>query len=352
MSALWDSSREGEPTLVERASARDWTPERNRALVLGPTHLLISRRFLGLLISAVLLAALWLCLRVVYFNGFYLEDSPGYVTDAAYVALGEFRARDYITGLNVGIFAPVGLALALFGKTEAAVSLWPLACSLLGMASMGAAVGVLCGRRWGVLAALLYATYPGDIFFSTVVMPDAIQAGWLTFSVLLVILAFAAPQPDVRLLFAGGAAMAVCQLIRANGPILLPIGVVAVAILARRLHDQPARRVSSFGCLVPGGLAVRAGARERRIPGEHRRFLPSRARREPALRLHAVDCEVGVEYGCGHHSLQCVRALAMGATRRMGETQLRTVVSRPAVRIRRCGGRSRVSGALRVPGSS
>ena len=137
---------------------------------------------------------------LVYFNGFYLEDSPGYITDAAYVALGEFRARDYITGLNVGIFAPVGLALALFGKTEAAISLWPLACSLLGMASMGAAVGVLCGRRWGVLAALLYATYPGDIFFSTVVMPDAIQAGWLTFSVLLVILAFAAPQPDVRLL--------------------------------------------------------------------------------------------------------------------------------------------------------
>lgn len=99
--------------------------------------------------GTVLVAGIWLVLRTIYFNGFYLEDSPGYVTDAAYLALGEFRARDYITGLNVGIFAPVGLALALFGKTEAAISLWPLACSLLGMASMVAAVGVLCGRRWG-----------------------------------------------------------------------------------------------------------------------------------------------------------------------------------------------------------
>ena len=253
MSALWDPSREGERTSLNGPAARDRTPERSRALALGPTHLLVSRRFLGLLISAVLLAALWLCLRVVYFNGFYLEDSPGYVTDAAYVALGEFRVRYYITGLNVGIFAPVGLALAFFGKTEAAISLWPLACSLLGMASMAAAVGVLCGRRWGMLAGVLYATYPGDIFFSTVVMPDAIQAGWLTFSVLLVILAFAAAKPDARLLVAGGAAMAVCQLIRGNGPMLLPIGVVAVAILARRLDDQPARRAFRYVLLYLAG---------------------------------------------------------------------------------------------------
>ena len=147
---------------------------------------------------------------------------------------------------------------------------------------MGAAVGVLCGRRWGMLAALLYATYPGDIFFSTVVMPDAIQAGWLTFSVLLVILAFAAPQPDVRLLLAGGAAMAVCQLIRANGPILLPVGVVAVAILAV-ICTTSRRVVFCVRLSCTGRLVVRAGARERRLPGEHRRFLPPRARREPAL---------------------------------------------------------------------
>ena len=51
--------------------------------------------------------------------------------------------------------------------------------------------------------------------------------------------------------------MAVCQLIRANGPILLPIGVVAVAILARHLHDQPVRRVlRSVGLYLAGWLSV------------------------------------------------------------------------------------------------
>ena len=277
---------------------------------------------------------------------------PGYVTDAAYVALGEFRARDYITGLNVGIFAPVGLALALFGKTEAALSLWPLACSLLGMASMGAAVGVLCGRRWGVLAALLYATYPGDIFFSTVVMPDAIQAGWLTFSVLLVILAFAAPRPDVRLLLAGGAAMAVCQLIRANGPILLPVGVVAVAILARHLHDEPARRVlRSVVLYLAGWLSVQVleSAAYLASTGDffHRAHVVSRHYGS----MQSI-AKWGLNTDAGTIPYSVFAPFAVGAQRRMGETQLRTVVSRAALRICRCGGRSRTSGAHGVPGSS
>ena len=52
-----------------------------------------------------------------------------------------------------------------------------------------ARAAILFGRRFGLLAALLYATYPGDVFFSTVVMPDAIQAGWLSFSIFLIVLA-------------------------------------------------------------------------------------------------------------------------------------------------------------------
>ena len=234
-------------------------PERSRALVLSSTHLHISRPFLGVLAGGLLVAALWLFLRIVYFNGFYLEDAPGYVTDAAYMALGQFWARDYVTGLNVGTFLPVALPLALFGKTELALGLWPLACSLLGMTSMAVAVARLCGARWGLLAALLYATYPGDIFFSTVVMPDAIQAGWLTFSVALVVVSFTGSSGfpgsgRTSWLLSAGAAMAMCQLVRGNGPILLPVGVAAVWFLARQQDRRALPR--SLAAYLSGWLAI------------------------------------------------------------------------------------------------
>jgi hypothetical protein len=246
------------------SAAVERPPERTRALVLSPTHLHISRQFIGVLAGALLMVALWFCLRVIYFNGFYLEDAPGYVTDAAYVALGQFRARDYVTGLNVGTFVPVALPLAVFGKTEAALSLWPLACSLLGMTSMAAAVARLCGARWGLFAALLYATYPGDVFFSTVVMPDAIQAGWVTFSIALVVAAFNGSFGDSssrrsRLLLVAGVAMAVCQLVRGNGPILLPVGLAAIFLLQKDEGNQPARQVwRPMAVYLGGWLLIQA----------------------------------------------------------------------------------------------
>ncbi len=169
--------------------------------------------------AAIVLA--WLGARVAYWNGYYTEDAPGYVTDAIWMALGEYHARDHVNGLNVGTYLPVALPVVLFGKSEIALSLWPLFCSLLGLVSLAGTTSLLFGRAFGLLAALLYATYPGDVFFSTVVMPDSIQAGWLSFSVFLIVLAFHGPANHrYRWLIAGGIAMGVCHLIRANDAIL------------------------------------------------------------------------------------------------------------------------------------
>jgi 4-amino-4-deoxy-L-arabinose transferase-like glycosyltransferase len=176
---------------------------------------------------------LWLGLRILYWNGYYTEDSPGYVTDAISLALQDYHARNHVNGLNIGTYAPVAIPIALFGKSEIALSLWPLFCSLLAVVSLGGAASILFGRRFGVLAAVLYATYPGDVFFSTVVMPDAIQAGWLSFSIFLIVLAHAGSDDRRRwTLAAGGVAMGCCHLIRANDPILVPVGAGAVLILS------------------------------------------------------------------------------------------------------------------------
>jgi hypothetical protein len=180
-------------------------------------------------LALLAVVAVWLAARVIYWNGYYTEDSPGYVTDAIWAAVGNYHVRDHVNGLNVGTYLPVALPLALFGKREAALSLWPLACSLLGLLSTAGVTRIFCGDRAALLAGFLYATYPGDVFFSTVVMPDAVQAGWLSLSIWLVALAQRA-TPSRRLLAAGGVAMGVCHLARANDVLLLPIGVFAAAI--------------------------------------------------------------------------------------------------------------------------
>ena len=216
------------------------------------------RRALHVRIASGAVALLWLALRLAYFNGYYVEDSPGYVTDALYAATGNYHARDHVNGLNVGTYLPVAVPLRLQGKTEAALSLWPLACSLLGLASLAAAAARLFGPPFGLLAGVLYATYPGDIFFSTVVMPDAIQAGWLSCSMSLIVFAAhaAAPRSAAWLVMAG-AAMGVCHLVRANDAALLPAGVAAVALFWRLGKDAPAAGIVRHVLAYLGGwLAV------------------------------------------------------------------------------------------------
>ena len=102
---------------------------------------------------------LWLGLRILYWNGYYTEDAPGYVTDAIAIALRDYHARNHVNGLNIGTYAPVALPLLMFGKSEFALSLWPLLCSLLGVCSVGGIAAILFGRPFGVLAAFLYACY-------------------------------------------------------------------------------------------------------------------------------------------------------------------------------------------------
>ncbi len=198
----------------------------------------------------------WFAVRVAYWNGYYTEDAPGYVTDAIWMALGQYRARDYVNGLNVGTYLPVSIPILLLGKSEAALSVWPMACSLLGMLSLTALSALMFGRGAGLLAAGLYATYPGDVFFSTVVMPDAPQAAWLSFSLLLIALAYSRPDRKAWLLAGGGVAMGICHLIRANDVVLVPVGVAAVIICSTIWEKEPAGAIARSCAAYLSGIAA------------------------------------------------------------------------------------------------
>jgi hypothetical protein len=200
----------------------------------------------------------WLSARIVWWNGFYTEDSPGYVTDAVWLALGNYHARADVNGLNVGTYVPVALPIWLMGKSEPALGLWSLSCSLLGLISLTATTRIFLGRGLAVLAAFLYASYPGDVFFATVVMPDALQAGWFSFSIFLIVRAFSGPASSRRLtLVAAGVATGACHLIRASDVLLVPVcisAVAACAILWR--NERPGTAAVECGTCLAGWVAV------------------------------------------------------------------------------------------------
>ena len=215
-----------------------------------------GRATFAVALAAVLAA--WIGARVIYWNGYYTEDAPGYVTDAIWAVLGQYQARDHVNGLNTGTYLPVALPIMLLGKSEVALGLWPLASSLLGLLSLVGLTARLFGRPHALLAGLLYATYPGDVFFSTVVMPDAIQAGWLSFSVFLVARALSGQASNRRAWLVGaGIAMGVCHLVRGNDVILLPIGVAAAAILSSTWRrESPSATVGAVLIYLSGYLLV------------------------------------------------------------------------------------------------
>jgi 4-amino-4-deoxy-L-arabinose transferase-like glycosyltransferase len=220
------------------------------------TGALHDRRWFRLACAAILL--FWLGARAIYWNGYYTEDAPGYVTDAIWTALGEYHARDHVNGLNVGTYLPVALPIVVLGKSEFALVLWPLFSSLVGLLSLTGATAHLFGRPYAILAALVYAAYPGDVFFSTVVMPDAMQAGWLCASVFFIVRGFSGPvDRRWRWLFAAGLAMGVCHLIRGNDALLLPVGVAGTAILSRiAVGDTAGAVMRSCAAYLSGYVVV------------------------------------------------------------------------------------------------
>jgi hypothetical protein len=184
--------------------------------------------FLLLFVSVFIL---WWYLRMHYRIGYYGEDAPGYVTEAIDFATGIWEPRDFVNGLNIGTYIPVGLCIRFFGKSETILMLWPLICSLIGMLSVGGITFLLLGIHYAIIAAFIYATYPGDIIFSTVVMPDSIQTGLFSFSLFFTVLGEKLfPRGKNIFYFLSGIILGFSYLVRANAIILLPVLICSTFI--------------------------------------------------------------------------------------------------------------------------
>jgi 4-amino-4-deoxy-L-arabinose transferase-like glycosyltransferase len=193
-----------------------------------------TRRVLAL----VPILLLGLGLRLAYLTGCVGSDDLAYSTAAHRLITG-----DYFGHLSVGmpltytrlaIVGPLAGIYAIFGISEPTSILYPLLCSLSGIVLVFLVASRIFSPRTGVFAAFLLAIAPLDIYYSTIMLPDIVQAAFATLAIYLFIAARKQQGSKATAsLLMTGASLGVCISIKENGWLLaaaLALGIIVEAI--------------------------------------------------------------------------------------------------------------------------
>jgi hypothetical protein len=142
--------------------------------------------FYGIVFLLVLL--LGLCLRLVFFSGFFGSDEVTYTERAVAWLLGDHSIPEYVGANRLGVTLPVAALMGVLGRTEFTANLWSLACSmgeLVLVWSIGLRIG---GKSLAIPATLLLALTPLHIHYSGRLMADAPVSFFLTLSAAAILL--------------------------------------------------------------------------------------------------------------------------------------------------------------------
>ncbi len=231
-----------------------------------------------------------LLLRLALFQGFQGGDDGTYIFDAHLLAQGHFVPHSNQWDVRIGIIAPLALVILLFDLHTWSVALYPLLLSLLSLPLIYALGAVLWRRDVGLLAALLLACFPQDIYYATMPYPDQIGAFYGALAVLLALLSRASAAAGRR----GGLA-ALCgltlvgsYLTRETNLVFVPICLLAA--WQGEVGDN-GRRTAIILAIVVAALAVESLV-YRQITGD------------PLFRLQAIRHHTG-----GLHSVSPLQYL-------------------------------------------
>lgn len=178
----------------------------------------------------IIIIVLGFILRLGYRCGLCNPDSYAYIAGAVRIndnGLGEYLSTlSNIYENRISIVLPLALILKLFGLSEFTVMLLPL------FYAVGTTIVVyLLGKQLfdpvtGLLAALLVATIPLDVFYSTAVLPDSI----IPFYVGLTLLFFTLGQKKGNRLFyllSGFFLFGAVQARATSGALIFPLLLIA-----------------------------------------------------------------------------------------------------------------------------
>jgi 4-amino-4-deoxy-L-arabinose transferase-like glycosyltransferase len=217
--------------------------------------------------ALVLIVAAGLALRVIYNFGLVWVDSFTYADAAISMARWEPVFSPHVVGdvyytqyVRLTLIAPAALLYKLFGESDTASSVFPVALSL-GMAPLAfwftrrfAWPGSRAGTIAGLAAAGLMAIFPWSVIVSTQFMPDGVQAAFLAIATVCLLVALYDEGLSRRQLlwlwFGAGAAFALAFYARGTAVAVLPGFALAGLFRWRQLLC----RETIAG--LAGGLAV------------------------------------------------------------------------------------------------
>ncbi len=132
--------------------------------------------------SLIVAAAFFL--RLVCFTGLIGSDDLAYSRYAQLVAQFRYKPELSQFALRFGVIVPVGILYKLFGIAEWTTILAPLLASTASVGMVILAGRTLFGSQSALLAGVLLATFPADIRYATILVPEPIAGAFILAAVL------------------------------------------------------------------------------------------------------------------------------------------------------------------------
>jgi hypothetical protein len=131
-----------------------------------------------------LVVAIAFLLRLACFTGLIGSDDLAYSQYAQLVARFNYRPELSQFALRFGVIVPVGIIYKLFGIAEWTTILTPLLASTASVGMLMLAGRELFGPHVALLAGVLLSTFPADIRYATILVPEPIAGAFILAAVL------------------------------------------------------------------------------------------------------------------------------------------------------------------------
>lgn len=201
-----------------------------------------SERTTWLMMAA--LFAIALIIRLACFTGLIASDDLGYAKYAEQIAQGTYRLEAHHYAIRYGVIVPLAAIYEIFGVHEWTTLILPLISSSLAPALLALVAVRLSGLREAWIAGLLLATFPLEIRYGSVLVPEPLMETLVIVAVLLFVVAEARNSSSLGL--SAGFALGISYLTKE------PAAFVALALCVFALG----RRQWRLALTVASGAAL------------------------------------------------------------------------------------------------